>query len=163
MSTGAYVLVKFEDREKLLPAVASLGDLPEVSKWDAVDGHFDLVLRFKDGSSSALEQIKKLEGFSDLATCELQSDEKEPEYSPDHSYSYLFIDTERYQQKAVQSSLRKIENVASVWQSAGACDLVAVVKGENFDHITRVINNEIRPLDGILRLKQDRIIFLDRM
>ncbi len=164
MSTGAYVLVKFEDREKLLPAVDTLKNLPEISKWDAVDGHCDLVLKFKDSQSSVIERIKKLDGFADLATCEVQSDsEKEPELSPDDSYSYLFIDTERYQQKPVKSSLEKIENVVYVWPVTGACDLVAVVKGENFDHIGRIINNQIRPLDGILRLKQDRIIFLDRM
>ena len=164
MSTGAYVLVKFEDPERLMPAVEELDSLSDIVKWDAVDGHFDLVLKLKQIGSQAIEQIKKLGGFTELASCELQSDnENKMTLSPDYSYSYVFIETQRYQQKAVQSSLEKMDAVAFCSPASGACDLVAVVQGENFDNITRTINNDIRPLDGVLRLKQDRIIFLDRM
>lgn len=164
MSTGAYVLVKFEGPERLMPAVEELDGRADIAKWDAVDGHFDLVLKVKDKGASAIEQIKKLGGFAELASCELQSDnENELTLSPDYSYSYVFIETERYQQKAVQSSLEKMDAVTFCSPATGACDLVAIVRGESFDKIARTVNNDIRPLDGVLRLKQDRIIFLDRM
>lgn len=164
MSTGAYVLVKFNDREKLLPAVEALGGLSKISKWNAVDGHFNLVLKLEANDSSLINKIEKLDGCAELASCELLSDnEAEIDLSPDYSYSYLFIETERYQQKAVQSSLEKLEAITSCSPTSGSCDLVAIVKGETFDEIDHIVNGDIRRLDGILRLKQDRIIFLDRM
>lgn len=164
MSTGAYVLVRFENPERLMPAVEEIDGLSDIAKWDAVDGHFDLVLKLKDKSSPAVDKIKQLNGCTEFASCELQSDnENELTLSPDYSYSYLFIETERYQQKPVQSGLEKMDCIVFCSPASGACDLVAIVKGESFDKITRIVNNEIRPLDGVLRLKQDRIIFLDRM
>ena len=164
MSTGAYVLVKFNDREKLLPAVEALSGLPKVTKWNAVDGHFNLVLKLEANDTSLINKIEKLDGCADLALCELLSDnEAEIDLSPDYSYSYLFIETERYQQKAVQSSLEKSEAIIFCSPTSGNCDLVAIAKGETFDEINRIVDGDIRRLDGILRLKQDRIILLDRM
>ncbi|MEE8575950.1 MAG: Lrp/AsnC ligand binding domain-containing protein [candidate division Zixibacteria bacterium] len=164
MSTGAYVLVKFNDREKLLPAVEALAGLPKISKWNAVDGYFNLILKLEANDSSLIKEIEKLDGCSELTSCELLSDnEAEGDLSPDYSYSYLLIETERYQQKAVQSSLEKLEAVTFCSPTSGGCDLVAIVKGETFDEIDHIVNGDIRRLDGILRLKQDRIIPLDRM
>ena len=164
MSTGAYVLVKFNDREKLLPAVETLDGLPKISKWNAVDGHFNLILKLEANDSSLINKIKSLDGCTELTSCELLSDnESAANLSPDSSHSYLFIETERYQQKAVQSSLEKIEAVVSCSPTEGSCDLVAIVEGKTFDDVDRVVNNDIRRLDGILRLKQDRIILMDRL
>jgi nitrate reductase NapAB chaperone NapD len=164
MSAGAYVLAKFDDRNKLLPAIEVLGGLPEVARCDAVDGHYDLVVKLKSGNSPVIEQIRKLAGFAGLATCELQSDnEKEPDPSSDYSYSYLFIETEPDRQKAVQNCLEDMEAISFCSPATGGCHLVAMVQGETFDQIDRTVDVNIRSLDGILRLKQDRIIFLDRM
>lgn len=164
MTAGAYVLVKFDSREALMPAVEKLDSVPDIARWNAVDGHFDLVLKIRDKNSSVAERIQSLDGCAQLASCELQADnESELTLSQDFAYSYLFIETERYQQKAVQNKLEGMDSVVFCSPSSGACDLVAIIKGENFDKIARVVNNDIRPLDGVLRLKQDRIIFLDRM
>jgi len=164
MSTGAYILVKFNDREKLLPAVATVGGLPDVSKWDAVDGHHDLVIKMVTENPSSIKKIQKLDGFSELVSCTLESPpDSEVSLSEEHSYSYLFIETERYQQNAVQSHLEKNDAIVFCAPAKGGCDLVALVKGENFDRIDRMVNNDIRQLDGVLRMKQDRIILLDRM
>lgn len=164
MSTGAYVLVKFDDRNKLLPAVETISGLKQVQSWDAVDGHFNLVLKLNPNDPDTIEQIRKLDGCTRLSLCEFKSDTNgETELTPELSYSYVFIETERFQQQTVQSALEKNEAVDKCTPVTGACDLVALVKGETFDQIDRIVNHGIRPLDGILRLKQDRIIFLDRM
>jgi DNA-binding Lrp family transcriptional regulator len=164
MSTGAYVLVKFDDRSKLLPAVETIGGIKQIQSWDAVDGHFNLVLKLDSNDPKTIEQIRGLDGCSRVSSCEFKSgDVTEVTLLPELSYSYVFIETERFQQQAVQSSLEKNEAVAACIPVTGDCDLVALVKGETFDQIDRTVNNGIRPLDGIVRLKQDRIIFLDRL
>lgn len=164
MSAGAYILVKFKDREKLIPAVETVGSLPDVSQWDAVDGHHDLVIKMVTESPSSVKKIQKLDGFSELVSCTLESvPDSDISVSDEHSYSYLFIETERYQQSAVMSLLEKNDAVVFLASATGGCDLVALVKGDNFDQIDRIVNNDIRQLDGVLRVKQDRIILLDRM
>ncbi len=164
MSAGAYVLVKFDNREKLLPAVEVIGKLTDISKWDAVDGHFDLVLKLKANNPSLLEKLSGLDGCTEVASCELESDnEPGTDLSPDNCYSYLFAETEKDQRKTVQKAMEKVEGVLFCSPSSGSCSLVAMVTGDSFDHIDRTINDDIRQLDGILRLKQDRIIFLDRL
>ena len=39
-------------------------------------------------------------------------------------------------------------------------ELVAVVNGDSFQSIDRAVNDQIRLIDGVLRLKQDRVINL---
>ena len=164
MSAGAYVLVKFDNREKLLPALEALGKIDQVSRWDAVDGHHNLVLKLKSNDPAVLERIKGLEGFSAALSCELVTDaEGDSSPSTDYAYSYVFIETEHFKQKAVQTALEKNEAVVFCSSTSGACNLVAMVRGENFDLIDRTINGDIRPLDGVVRLKQERVILLDRM
>ena len=164
MSAGAYVLIRFSDRDKLLPAIEALDGIDHISRWDAVDGHFNLILTLMSSDAKLIEKIKKLDGCAETTACEIISDnENDNDVSPDYSYSYIFIETERYQQKAVQSSIEKNEAVTFCSTASGTCDLVAMVKGENFDSIDRTVNATIRQLDGVLRLKQDRVIFLDRM
>jgi DNA-binding Lrp family transcriptional regulator len=164
MSAGAYVLVRFSDRDKLLPAIEALDGMNKISRWDAVDGHFNLIVKLESNDPKLVEKISKLDGCSDIASCELMSDNDNGSApTTDYSYSYIFVETERYQQKAVQSSIEKNEDVAFCSPTSGNCDLVALVKGENFDLIDRTVNTTIRQLDGVLRLKQDRVIFLDRM
>ena len=112
MSTGAYVLVKFDNRDKLLPAVQTVGGLNDVSKWDAVDGHHNLVIKLSNNDKSLLEQIQKLDGCVEMTACDLTNDtDKDVTLSEEFSYSYLFIETERYQQNAVQSSLERDDAV----------------------------------------------------
>ena len=164
MSTGAYILVKFNNREKLLPAAETIGSLPDVVKWDAVDGHHDLVIKMNSENPASVKEIRKLDGCGELTSCSLKAaPDSEISLSDEHSYSYLFIETERYQQTTVQSLLDKNDAIVFAAPAAGGCDLIALVKGENFDQIDRVVNLDIRQLDGVLRVKQDRIILLDRM
>jgi len=118
----------------------------------------------KTDNPSSVKNIQKLDGCSELTSCTLETvPDREITLSDEHSYSYLFIDTERYQQSAVQSLLEKNDAVVFSAPATGGCDLVALIKGDNFDQIDRFVNNDIRQLDGVLRVKQDRIIFLDRM
>ncbi|UCD64687.1 MAG: Lrp/AsnC ligand binding domain-containing protein [Candidatus Zixiibacteriota bacterium] len=164
MSAGAYVLVKFDNREKLPAALEALSGSKDIARWDAVDGHYNLVLRLTDNRKSVEDKIRKMEGFSGLSSCELQTGgEEDVPLSTEYCYSYVFIEAERFKQKAVQTALAKNEAVVFCSPVSGGCDLIALVRGESFDIIDRTVNDFIRPLDGVLRLKQERVILLDRM
>ena len=165
MSAGAYLLVKFNDREKLLPAIQSLNGADGISRRIAIDGDYSLLLKLKDKDESVLDRVRRLDGFSSVLFCELRAD-NEPDDSliaTDYSYSYVFIETEKDRKKSVQQELSNISEVAFCSLTTGDADLVALVKGQNFSTIDRVVNNQMRVIDGVVRLKQDRVIHLDRV
>ncbi len=165
MSAGAYLLVKFNDREKLIPAIQSLTDASGISRWNAIDGDYNLVLKLNDHKDPVLDRVRKLDGFSSVLSCDLTAD-NEPEDSllqPDFSYSYVFIEAEKDKKQLVETALVGLEMVAFCSPASGGADFVVLVRGQNFDAIDRVVNNQMRVIDGVVRLKQDRVIHLDRV
>jgi len=164
MSAGRYLLVRFTDREKLIPAIETIGDSEQISKWNAVDGHFSLVLKLKNNDQAFVETVSNLDGFAEASTCEIV-DDKEQDAKPgdELNNSYLFIETAPDKQKAVLEILEKIDAVSFCSPCTGDYDLVAVIQGETFADIDRLVNEQFRMLDGVLRLKQDRIIYLDKI
>lgn len=163
MSAGAYLLVKLDDRNKLVPAVETLSGASSLAKWDAVDGHVDLVLKVKEKSPSFIEMVQKLSGFEKLASCSLEADNETGEISPDACASYLFVETAKGRRSEMMAAFERIPQMAFVSPANGQFDLVAVIQGETFDAIDRAVRTDIRTLDGVLRLKQDRVIRLDRL
>ncbi len=164
MSAGSYLLVKFNDREKLIPAIQTVGDSEQISKWDAVDGHFSLVLKLKGNDQSFIDTVKNLDGFAELSACEIVDDkETDTRQHDDLNSSYIFVETAPDMKEAVQASLEKIEAITFCSPCSGSYDLVAVIVGDSFSAIDRIVENELRTLDGVLRFKQDRIIYLDKM
>lgn len=164
MNNGAYILIKFDDHEKLLPAIQTLSEAQQISKWDAVDGYYDLIIKLKEYDSSYIEQLKKIDGATKLIDCELINDnEKEDDLSPDFLYSYLFIECDKNEQDSLLSTLEKNEAIVFCSSSSGKYNLIAMAKGKLFDDIDKLTDNNIRTLNGVLRLKRDRIIKLDSM
>jgi DNA-binding Lrp family transcriptional regulator len=164
MSAGTYLLVKFDDREKLLPAVEKINQSETVLGWDAIDGHYNLLLKLKKHDNALIDSIKEYDGFSDFNCVDILGDTlPSVELDPEFTYSYLFIETDKNTTDAIKELLNSIESIVACIATTGSFDLLALVKGDTFDKIDRVIENEIKELDGLLRLKQDRIILLDTM
>ena len=162
MSAGYYLLVRFDDRSKLPLAVGVLESIDSIQRWDPVDGYYSLVIKTDDLSVS--EKVSQLEGFSELARCEIKDDNEVGMSGDDNSSSsYLFIETENHQQDSIQEQIKQCEGVMFVSPTIGDFDLVAVLGADNFDQIDRVVRKELRLLDGVIRIKQDRIIHLDRI
>lgn len=160
MSAGYYLLVRFDDRSKLPRAIETLDGLKSIQRWDAVDGYFSLVVKADD--LSVLDEISQLEGFSETARCEIKTD-NERLSNDSNAASYLFIETEEHRQNSLQNMLEQHEIIKFVSPIIGDFDLVAIIEAETFDKIDRVVNHELRLLDGVIRIKQDRIIHLDRI
>lgn len=164
MSAGAYLLVRFSDREKLIPAIQSVGNAEQVDQWDAIDGDYNLVLKLKDNDAQFVKTVKALDGYRDSMICDIGKDNDTRTGSADDLFSgYLFIETTDGDREAVQKALSANEAVSFCSPCEGGFDLVAQVKGERFDAIDRLVEDNFRVLDGVLRIKQYHVIYLDKM
>ena len=164
MSAGCYLLIRFDTRDNLIPAINTLGEAAQVSRWDAVDGYYGLILKLDSNCGDMIEAAKKIEGFAELSRCEL-TEETSKEVAPpqDHSQSYVFAEVEQAKRESVIQKLQKRDEVIACYPSKGDFDIVAIVSGEKFGQIDWMVNRHIRLMDGILRVKQDRIIYKDKM
>jgi DNA-binding Lrp family transcriptional regulator len=164
MSVGSYVLMQFTDSEKLLPAIAGIDQCKEVVRWNAVDGHVQLIVKLKSDSSEMPEEIKELIGIEEMMSYFIQTDgENGTKLDHSLSHAYVFIETEAGKRDAVITSLKQIDAVVFSSQLTGGCDIVAVVKGNDFESVDKLINGRIRMIDGVARLKKNRVIELAGM
>jgi DNA-binding Lrp family transcriptional regulator len=162
--SAAFVLAKFADSERLLPAISQVQKCAPVKQWDAVDGHVHLVMRV-DGSASTLpEELRKLSGLSQMTAYDItNSDSRAATAANGENRAYLFIDADPARKDAVLSTLRGLPETICCAAVTGGCDLVALVKGETIALLERSIDEKIRPLDGVLRLKHNHVIDLNQL
>ena len=179
----SYVLVKIGDREKLVPAVEKLYINEQVLFCDAVDGDYDLVLLVQGDTDHDLDrfitkEIKGLLGVHAVESCRLEtptaaiiesasasSGEDNPtgRYDGSKAQSYLFVETIEEQLPEVERELKALDSVVACDISRGKYPLVVILKAAGFDQIRKIIAEKIRPLPGVLRVKQSRIIKLFEM
>ena len=162
MSAGSYLLVRFDERAKLPSVAASLDSMKAVNCWHATDGYYGLVVETRD-DSAVKKELEKLDGFAELARCEIVSDGKKKNINAEEVQSYLLAEIESLRSDEVFKTLNDHENVVSCVSCTGDFDLIAIVTGRDFDDVDRIVDRDLRLLDGVLRLKQNRIINLEGM
>ena len=159
--SAALLLARFDDPEKLVPAVATLDASPLVTRWDAVDGHVDLVISVDANSGHIPDALLKLSGLSELITYSIANNSpRSISISPELASAYLFIDVQRGKERDVEKAILQVPQTVSCVAVTGGCDLVAVVSADSIAALGRIIEETIRPLDGIIRLKHNHIIDL---
>ena len=163
MSTGALLLARLHDREQLVPAAEFLEHSDAVECWSAVDGHVDLVAKLKAQPSELLSQIRALGGEQELEVIELANSSGTFLCGSSICYSCVFLEVEGARLEAVRDQLAALQEVMFCSLRAGTSELIAIVSGNSFQAIDRSIAERIRPLDGVLRLKQDRVINLKQI
>jgi nitrate reductase NapAB chaperone NapD len=164
MSVGAYLLARFSDPEKMLPAVQTLEHLNPVTRWHAVDGHVHLVIKAGAADRSLYDHLSKLDGIDQVTRYQITQDgENAVVLDPSMAHAYVFIETEPAETDNVRASLQKLDEVVFCSSTSGGCDIVAVVKGANFDAVNRTVLEKLRALDGVVRLKHDLIISLNQL
>lgn len=182
-SVCSYALVKIGDRERLIPAVEKLYLNEHVLFCDAVDGDYDLVLLVQGGNDADLErfitkEIKSLTGVLAVETCRLEtspatmmesasasSGEDNPagRYDGQKAQSYLFVEAVEDHLPAVERELKALDSTIACDKSKGKYPMVVLLRAAGFDQIRKIIAEKIRPLPGVLRVKQSRIIRLFEM
>lgn len=164
MSHSAYLLVKFDNKQKLMNAIDQLQDESIFQNYDAVDGHYHLLIKVADNSEKTLSLVKSFDGFNEMSVCQIETDnQKDFVLNEEFTYCYLFIEANAAHRAEIQSKIESFTDTLFCSPTKGVYDLVALIKNETFDKIDRFITTEIKNLDGILRFKQDHVIFLDRI
>ena len=163
--SAAYVLARFSHPDKLVPAIAALKACPQVQRWDAVEGrHYQLVIKLSPPTAPLPNEIRQIDGVRELTAFEIVADvDHGAQLTPQHCHAYLFIECEPGKLDSVTAALDGLEQVATCSQVRGGCDLVIIVRGDSFQAIDRFVNDKIQHLDGILRLKKNRVIDLKQL
>jgi DNA-binding Lrp family transcriptional regulator len=163
MSSGALLLARLSDPERLIPTAEIFEHSEFVDCWNAVDGHVDLVALIKTPAAALPAQLRNLPGIDELFVFDLSDDSAKLVCDLAFSHSFLFIDVASEKLLAVQTQLKALKQVIFCSRIDNRNELVAVVSGDNFQSIDRIVNETIRPSDGVLRVKQDRVINLKQI
>ena len=157
-------MVKFDNKQKLMNSIDQLQNESIFQNYDAVDGHYHLLIKVVDKSDKTLSIVKSFDGFADMSVCPIETDnQKEFMLNEEFRYCYLFIEANAAHREEIQSKIVSFSDTLFCSPTKGVYDLVALIKNDTFDKIDRFIKEEIKNLDGILRFKQDHVIFLDRI
>jgi DNA-binding Lrp family transcriptional regulator len=164
MSSATYVLARFLDPEKLPPAIAVLNDCKRVKRWNAVEGHVNLVIKLDSLSDALPDGIKRLEGINEMFRYDILTDRDQANaLDPRFCHAYVFIEVESEKADEVQKELQSMDSLIFVSKVRGGCDFVAIIRSESFNSIDNIVSDRIRVLDGIIRMKVDRVIDLKQI
>jgi DNA-binding Lrp family transcriptional regulator len=162
----AVLILSIPDRERLVPVAEGLKSVKGVIAWQAVDGNANLVTLVEGSADPLLDYLHSTAGAVSMTMCEASTDpngEQPLTFSSDLTQAWVFADVEEARKAEIQRRLRSIPEVSVMWAARGGCDLIALVSGKTLDEVDRVISQQIQPLDGVLRLKRNRIINLNSL
>jgi hypothetical protein len=163
MSSGALLLARLSDPERLIPTAEIFEHSEFVDCWNAVDGHVDLVALIKTPASALPPQLRNLPGIDEMYVFDLTDDGAKLVCELSLAHSFLFLDVEAEKLMLVQTKIKALKQVIFCSRILDRNELVAVISGDNFQSIDHTVNDQIRPTDGVLRVKQDRVINLKQI
>ena len=107
MSAGTYLLIKFENKKNLPQVISSIEEQKKVIRWDAVDGYYHLIIKTDEKAEGLTDHIKKIDGFSELASCKIKSDEEShTSFSDEFIHSYSLIESDKDKTSELIESLK---------------------------------------------------------
>jgi len=192
-SVSAYVLLNFSDQADLAAVYQDMYFMDQVLYCDAIKGDFDLALLLQAGSMAELRatvdnKIKKFPGVKEavflpvdqprlpesvaniIGTFDkaLGREKGNPDAAANANFSksassYVFLEIEKEKLEQIYPTLYINEQVVSCDCIAGKYDIVLLMQGASFVEIDRNILAKIKPLDGVLRIKEMPIIKLFEM
>jgi ActR/RegA family two-component response regulator len=192
-SVSAYILLNFADTADLSTVYQDLYFMDQVLYCDAIKGDFDLALLLQAGSMDEIlatveNKIKKLQGVKEavflpvdlpklpdsvasiIGTFDkaLGREKGSPDAANNVNFSksassYVFLEIEKDKLEQIYPTLYINDQVVSCDCIAGKYDIVLLMQGASFAEIDRNILAKIKPLDGVLRIKEMPIIKLFEM
>ncbi len=192
-AVSAYALLNFSESANLTEAYQNLYFMDQVLYCDAIKGDFDLALLLQAGKMSDIQsfvenKIKKLPSVKDVTFLPVDQPKlpenvtniistvdkalgrdkgnaeaiNNPNFSKSAS-SYVFLEIEKEKLESIYPILYMNDNVVSCDCINGKYDMVLLMQGASFTEIDRNIMSKIKPLDGVLRIKETPIIKLFEM
>ncbi len=192
-SVSAYVLLNFSDAADLSAVYQDLYFMDQVLYCDAIKGDFDLALLLQAGNMADIQatvdnKIKKIAGVKEavllpvdppqlpesvaniIGTFDkaLGREKGNPDAANNANFwksasSYVFLEIEKEKLEQIYPTLYINDQVVSCDCIAGKYDIVLLMQGTSFAEIDRNILAKIKPLDGVLRIKEMPIIKLFEM
>jgi ActR/RegA family two-component response regulator len=192
-AVSAYALLSFDNTANLTDIYQEMYFMDHVLYCDAIKGDFDMVLLLQAANFSELhkmvdQKIKKLEGIKDIYFLPVESplltesasnvigtvdkalgrDKGNPETTTNPNFwksasSYVFLEIEKEKMESIYPTLYLNSQVVSCDHTKGKYDIVLLMQGTSFAEIDRNIQKKIKPLDGVLRIKESPIIKLFEM
>lgn len=192
-AVSAYVLMNFADSADLSDAYQQLYFMDNVLYCDAIKGDYDLALLLQAGKMSEIHavvdsKIKTLPGVKEIVFLPVEPpqlsgsvadiigtvdkalgrDKENPDAANNANFarsasSYVFLEIEKEKLETVYPTLYINEQVVSCDCIKGKFDIVLLMQGASFSEIDRNILAKIKPLDGVLRIKETPIIKLFEM
>jgi len=192
-AVSAYALLNFSASANLTEAYQELYFMDQVLYCDAIKGDFDLALLLQAGNMADIQsmvekRIKTLPGVKDVTFLPVDQpqlsesvtniigtvdkalgrDKGNPEAANNPNFwksasSYVFLEIEKEKLESIYPILYMNDNVVSCDCIGGKYDMVLLMQGASFAEIDRNILTKIKPLDGVLRIKETPIIKLFEM
>ncbi len=159
---GALVTVRFPNGDDLMPAIETVRQTEGIVCWSAVDGHVDLILHCAAPPTRLPDAITAFGEIGELHAFELPYGTSGSVCTPGACQAYVFLEIDEQARTAIHASLHTLPGVAFSSGVAGSPAMVTVISAENFDKVDAIVER-IRAIDGVLRVKSDRIINLHQM
>ena len=158
MST-TFVFARFDDREVMDQILDAVESKPSVSRWEATEGHYQLALTVEGKGGKSTTALTSIGQPSESIVCPIKkSDPPVFDRDPDIKYSYLLVEASTDQIERLWGILGHEENVIQVNRAEGNYNLIAVATAKMFDDIDQLVDDKISSLDGVLRVRQLRIL-----
>jgi CheY-like chemotaxis protein len=192
-AVSAYALMSFDNTANLTDIYQEMYFMDNVLYCDAIKGDFDMVLLLQAATFPELHalvdnKIKKLEGVKDICFLPVESpllsesansvigtvdkalgrNKGNPDAATNPNFwksasSYVFLEIEKEKMENIYPTLYLNNQVVSCDCAKGKYDIVLLMQGASFTEIDRNIQSKIKPLDGVLRIKESPIIKLFEM
>ena len=192
-AVSAYVLMNFSDTANLSDVYQEMYFMENVLYCDAIKGDFDMALLLQGAKLADLQalvenKIKKLPGAKDICFMPVDSphlsdsansiigsidkvlgrERGNAENAGNANFSksassYVFLEIEKDKLESIFPTLYMNDQVVSCDYIKGKYDIVLLMQGASFAEIDRNILAKIKPLDGVLRIKEMPIIKLFEM
>jgi DNA-binding Lrp family transcriptional regulator len=186
-SVSAYVMVTVRPDADVTSLFRGLYFMDDVVYCDAVHGQYDVVLLLNGTSESEIEQVVRriggLPGVAGAETYPIVRPVIEPEIAdfikdyehnvPREHYrarlagtavsAYLFVEVEQGRFAEVFPKLYFMNGVVSCDATRGQYDAVVLIQSPNFKGIEKILNEDVRMIDGIVRARSVKIITMYEM
>lgn len=191
-AVSAYTMMKIRSREDFVELYRDLYFMDNVLYCDAVRGEYDIILLLQADSTETIEKIVRekimvMDGVEEVdfmpveepllqenltnIISEVDKALGKDEYSNDYTESrhgrrlasYALLEIEKEKFDTIFPALYFTDNVVYCDSVKGKYGIILLIQAQNFEEIDRIIAERIKPLDGVVRIKEVPIIKMFEM
>lgn len=160
---SGYILMAFEDSKSAQDAYLDFHDTECVVYCEAVHDDYDMVLLVQAEDASewdhAAKQFTKTPGAKDVCLLPItRTSSNAPVNLTAGASSFVLLDIDKTAEEKVFAALDWNSGVSSCDLVNGKYNAVLLMQGSSFLELDRLIQTRIKPLEGVLRIKEMPII-----